>query len=170
MKKIFISVICVITAIDFATAQQGKKTEQQKVLSQTDINKMIEDAMKEEGMSKDEQEQTKKITKDLMPGLMEQNTNTANYPEFTDNKQLVSRKNAVRISSIPGKTLTKTKMAVLDDKKAFSEYSQKIMQLVEEMDNTPTVLSDIEQNGLQLSVNSGLQAPGTFNLPKTLFQ
>jgi len=43
-------------------------------------------------------------------------------------------------------------------------------QEVWEAKNGSQVLNKIEQNGLQVSISSGLQAQGTFNLPKTLFQ
>jgi len=61
-------------------------------------------------------------------------------------------------------------MDAMDDKKAFSEYSQKIMKLVDEMDNTPAAVNEIRQTGLQSSISSGLQAPGTFTPNKALFQ
>ena len=58
----------------------------------------------------------------------------------------------------------------MDEKKAFKEQSEKIMSLIDEMENTPRVLMDIQQNGLQSAISSGLQAPGTFTPQKGLFQ
>jgi len=61
-------------------------------------------------------------------------------------------------------------MDIMDEKKIFKEQSKKIMSLIDEMENTPTVLKDIQQNGLQSTISSGLQAPGTFTPQKGLFQ
>jgi hypothetical protein len=61
-------------------------------------------------------------------------------------------------------------METMDEQKAFRQQTQKIMQLIEEMEATPTIIKDIQTKGLQPSISSGLQAPGTFNMPKTLFQ
>ncbi|MBK8748854.1 MAG: hypothetical protein IPM04_13620 [Saprospiraceae bacterium] len=61
-------------------------------------------------------------------------------------------------------------MEAMDDKKAFREHTQKIIQMVEEMDNTSAAINEIRQTGLHPSISSGLQAPGTFAPNKTLFQ
>jgi tetratricopeptide (TPR) repeat protein len=39
-----------------------------------------------------------------------------------------------------------------------------------EIKNGPAVLNSIEQNGIQVSISSGLQSPGTFKMPKDLFK
>ena len=61
-------------------------------------------------------------------------------------------------------------MDQIDEKNAFKNYSDKIMSLVDEIENTPAILKDIQQNGIQPSINSGVQAPGTFTANKALFQ
>lgn len=107
MKIIFILIISVMAIVNFARAQGGKKPAPKKQpSSQPDINKMMEDAMNKEGMSKEEQEQTKKMMKRVIPALAEQNAATANYPDFTDNKQLIPKKDAARIAAISKKTLS----------------------------------------------------------------
>lgn len=58
----------------------------------------------------------------------------------------------------------------MEDKKAFRQITQKIMQMAEEMESTPAVSNEIRQNGLQPSISSGLQSPGTFNMQKNLFK
>lgn len=60
-------------------------------------------------------------------------------------------------------------MDAMDDKKFMKEKFDKIIQAVNEMEAAPAILKDIQQNGLQSSISSGLQAPGTFNPVKGLF-
>ncbi|MBK9463479.1 MAG: hypothetical protein IPN56_01500 [Chitinophagaceae bacterium] len=50
-------------------AQPNKKPAQKPTTSQPDMNKLLEEAMKNEGMSKEEQEEMKKLMKDVMPAL-----------------------------------------------------------------------------------------------------
>ena len=60
-------------------------------------------------------------------------------------------------------------MDVMDDKKFMQEKFNKIMQAVDEMEAAPAILKNIQQNGLQPSISSGIQAPGTFTPVKGLF-
>ena len=60
-------------------------------------------------------------------------------------------------------------MDVMDDKKFMQEKFNKIMQAVDEMEAAPAILKNIQQNGLQPSISSGIQAPGTFTPIKGLF-
>ena len=55
------------------------------------------------------------------------------------------------------------------DKKFMQEKFNKIMQAVDEMEAAPAILKSIQQNGLQPSISSGIQAPGTFTPVKGLF-
>lgn len=87
-----------------AALAQPKK---QKQPSQADMNKMMEEAMKAEGMSKEDQEEMKKMMKDVMPALEQYNATMADYPEFADNKELVPAKKTV----IAKKALTKTEVS-----------------------------------------------------------
>ena len=60
-------------------------------------------------------------------------------------------------------------MDAMDDKNFMKEKFDKIIQAVDEMEAAPAILKDIQQNGLQSSISSGIQAPGTFNPVKGLF-
>ena len=60
-------------------------------------------------------------------------------------------------------------MDVMDDKKFMQDKFNKIMQAVDEMEAAPAILKNIQQNGLQPSISSGIQAPGTFTPVKGLF-
>lgn len=86
-----------------ARAQTKPKTEQ---VSQTDMNKMLEEAMKAEGMSKEEQAEMKKMMEGITPDLMEQNANTADYPTFSSNSELIPTKDVARINAISKKKVS----------------------------------------------------------------
>jgi Flp pilus assembly protein TadD len=102
MKKIITSMLLLVVSAAFA--QPGKKpAAKQKVSTQTEMDKMIEEGMK--GMSADEKAEMRKMMKAVMPALQDQNYNTADYPEFTSNKQLVPKKDLARIKAIPVKNL-----------------------------------------------------------------
>lgn len=60
-------------------------------------------------------------------------------------------------------------MDAMDDKKFMKEKFDKIRQAVDEMEAAPAILKGIQQNGLQPSLSSGTQAPGTFTPVKGLF-
>ena len=60
-------------------------------------------------------------------------------------------------------------MDTMDEKKFMEEKFEKIRQAVEEMEAAPPTLKDIQQYGLQPSISSGVQAPGTFTPVKGLF-
>ena len=60
-------------------------------------------------------------------------------------------------------------MDAMDDKKFMKEKFDKIRQAVDEMEAAPAILKNIQQNGLQSSLSSGIQAPGTFTPVKGLF-
>ena len=57
----------------------------------------------------------------------------------------------------------------MDDKKFMKEKFDKIMKSVNEMEAAAAILKGIQQNGLQSSLSSGMQAPGTFTPVKGLF-
>jgi|SRR5665647_25533 len=61
-------------------------------------------------------------------------------------------------------------MDAMDERHAFKENTDKVMELVNEMEETPAIINDIKQNGLQPSISSGVQVPGTFTPVKGLFQ
>lgn len=89
--------------------QPGKKPAQQKPPTQLQIDKAMEEAMK--GMSEEEKTEMRKLMKDGMPALTEKNSKTADYPEFTSNKQLVPQKDVARINALSKKKLTQADMS-----------------------------------------------------------
>jgi Tfp pilus assembly protein PilF len=109
MKKSLLVILLLLSA-GLVIAQPTKKPVKQPT-SQPDMNKLLEDAMKAEGMSKEEQEEMKKVMKDVMPALNEVNSKTADYPEFTNNKLLVPKKDATRITAMSKKGLAKAEVA-----------------------------------------------------------
>ena len=92
-------------------AQPNKKPAQKPTTSQPDMNKLLEEAMKNEGMSKEEQEEMKKLMKDVMPALEKNNSTIADYPQFTNNKELLPKRDPAKIVSMSKKTLTKAEIA-----------------------------------------------------------
>lgn len=100
-KKIIIPIACCF----FITAAIAQPTPKQP--SQTDMNKMLEDAMKAEGMSKEEQAEMKKMMGDVMPAMAQKNNSMAGYTEFSNNKVLIPKKDIAYINSIPKKAFTK---------------------------------------------------------------
>ena len=107
MKKYLIALIMLLV-MGAIFAQPGKKPVQKKP-TQSEMDKQMEEAMK--GMSEEEKAEMRKMMKDVMPDLMEQNSKMADYPEFTSNKQLVPKKDMVRINAIPKKKLTQADMS-----------------------------------------------------------
>jgi len=110
MKKTLFILTCLMHVCFFVLAQPDKKPAP-KPTNQPDMNKMLEEAMKAEGMSKEEQEEMKEMMKDMMPAMNEVNAKTADYPEFTSNRELIHKKDAVRIAAFSKKALTKTDVA-----------------------------------------------------------
>ncbi|TAH00928.1 MAG: hypothetical protein EAZ17_05860 [Sphingobacteriales bacterium] len=62
---------------------------------------MMQEAMK--GMSKEDQEEMKKMMKSVQPAMDKMMNSTADYPEFTENLQLVPAKNQSKITGIEKK-------------------------------------------------------------------
>ncbi|MFN8289789.1 MAG: hypothetical protein U0U70_06015, partial [Chitinophagaceae bacterium] len=104
--KYFIPVLAFALFTGSAFAQPNKKPAQQPA-SQPDINKMMEEAMKNENMSEADKEQMRKMMQNVMPALNQVNNKTADYPEFSNNLQLVPKKDPARIA-IAKKVLAKT--------------------------------------------------------------
>lgn len=108
MKKIFVVVLLLAGII--AMGQPNKKPATQPT-GQPDMNKLLEEAMKAEGMSKEEQEEMKKMMKDVIPALSKVNAKTADYKEFKTNSDLVPRKDPAKIAAMSKKALAKTEVA-----------------------------------------------------------
>jgi len=64
----------------------------------------MQEAMK--GMSKEDQEEMKKMMKSVQPAMDKMMNSTADYPEFTDNLQLVPAKNQSKITNIGKKSFS----------------------------------------------------------------
>ena len=108
MKK-YLLVFILLLAVGAAFAQPDKKpAAKQKAPTQKEMDKMLEDEMK--GMSEEEKAAMRKMMKDVMPALQENNNKFADYPEFTDNKQLVPKKDMAKINAIPKKKLLQADM------------------------------------------------------------
>ncbi len=108
MKKLFFASIFLFAVTVAFTQTKPKQTSKEKPPTQTELDKMMEDSM--EGMSDDEKAEMKEMMKGVMPSLNEQNLKVANYPEFTSNKQLVPKKDMVKINAIPKEKLTQADM------------------------------------------------------------
>ncbi|OSZ80262.1 hypothetical protein CAP36_03140 [Chitinophagaceae bacterium IBVUCB2] len=104
MSTKLLVVSCLLLLVNLTASAQPKPKSKQP--SQADMNKMMEDAMKAEGMSKEEQAEMKKMMGDVMPELMKSNSKTAYYPEFTNNTELIPKKEIAKINAIPKKKLT----------------------------------------------------------------
>ncbi|MFV0606092.1 MAG: hypothetical protein ACK5NK_09650 [Niabella sp.] len=104
MKKLVFAFLFLIGTIGATFAQ---KKSGQKPSSQPDMNKLMEEAMKAEGMSKEEQEEMKGMMKDIMPALQEHNATVADYPEFSSNAKLVPERDEIKIAAFNKKPLTK---------------------------------------------------------------
>ena len=85
-----------------------KRPATTKAPSKSDMDRMMEDAMK--GMSKEEQEEMRKMMKNAQPALEKMANSTADYPEFTDNQVLVPARDQARISTITRKIFTPAEM------------------------------------------------------------
>lgn len=109
MKKYLLLVVLLLSAT-IAFAQPAKKPKQTTPpAAMPNMDKMMQEAMK--GMSKEEQEEMKKMMGSAMSKLTQSNNMPVNYPDFSSNSELVPKKNAVRIASIPMKKLAQTDMA-----------------------------------------------------------
>ena len=98
MKKylVFIGLMIFACQISFA---QPKPKQKEKAPTQKDMDKMMEEAMKD--MSPEEKAEMKKMMGGIMPTLMEKNAKGADYAEFNSNKQLLPKKNTLKINAIP---------------------------------------------------------------------
>ncbi|MBI5371639.1 MAG: hypothetical protein HZA79_06405 [Sphingobacteriales bacterium] len=110
MKKLGFLLFCLLLAGLVTEAQPGKKPKNQPA-AQPDMNKLLEEAMKTEGMSKEEQEEMKKMMKGVMPAMEEHNNTTADYPEFSNNRDLVPRKNPAKINAAKKKILSQPEIS-----------------------------------------------------------
>ena len=74
-----------------------------KAPSQSEMDKAMEEAMK--GMSEEEKAEMRKMMKGVMPEMATQNSKTANYSEFSSNKQLVPQIDRAKIDVVSKKKL-----------------------------------------------------------------
>jgi tetratricopeptide (TPR) repeat protein len=103
MKNIFLIAAGITMLSLTATAQPGKKPNAQDPAAQAKLNEEMEKAMK--NMTPEQREQMKKMMPGIMPSMLE-NANEYRYPEITNNKELLYKKDMARINAIPKKKLT----------------------------------------------------------------
>lgn len=109
MKKIFLLSFILFSLTSFAQPKPKQKTST-TAPSQSEMDKMLQEAMKAEGMSKEEQEQMKNMLKTVMPALQEHNKTMADYPEFKSNRLLIPKKDPAKIAAMSKKALSKTEL------------------------------------------------------------
>lgn len=106
MKQIILAVLgvqlCCLAICQVKPAP--KKPASAKTPSSSEIDRMMEEAMK--GMSKEEQEEMKKMMKSVQPAMQKMINSTADYPEFTDNLSLVPLRDQTKIASISNRAYT----------------------------------------------------------------
>ncbi|MBW7840231.1 MAG: hypothetical protein H3C36_11460, partial [Chitinophagaceae bacterium] len=112
MKSTTILLSIFLLLISSGVEAQTKPRPKQNPPSKAEINKMMEDVLNAEDMSKEEREEMKKMMKEVMPALTNKKTNTADYGVFTDNKQLIPKRDAARINAIPKKAFTDADVTV----------------------------------------------------------
>lgn len=104
--KYSIALLVFILFTGSAFSQPNKKPSSQPA-GMPDMNKMMEEAMKNENMSEAEKEQMRKMMQNVMPAMNQVNNKIADYPEFSNNLQLIPRKDPAR-TAIAKKILTRT--------------------------------------------------------------
>ena len=107
MKKYILTLALLFAAI-IVFAQPGKKPVQKKP-TQSDMDKAMEDAMK--GMTEEEKAEMRKLMKNVMPDATGKQATIADYPEFTNNRDLIPKKDIARINAIPKKKLVQADMS-----------------------------------------------------------
>lgn len=113
MKQLIIGMALLMLA---TTIQAQKKTTgKEKPPTQKEMDKMLEAAMKQEGFSKEEQAEMKKMMGSVMPAMMESNTKTANYSEFTKNASLVPARNTGKIANALSKKMPQSEIKTFAD-------------------------------------------------------
>lgn len=105
-KNILVLIFCSITFFVLAQTKPGSK---QKPPSQSDMDKMMEEATK--GMSKEEKAEMQKMMQGMMPDMSNPNAKIVDYPLFTSNNELVPEKDNARINAIPKKKLVQADMS-----------------------------------------------------------
>ncbi|MBY0479021.1 MAG: hypothetical protein K2Q24_15340 [Chitinophagaceae bacterium] len=108
MKKVIILFLFLTHLV--SAAQVKPKPAPQKKPAQSEMDKMMEEAM--QGMSPEEKAEMKKMMKATMPVLQEHNNTTADYPQITNNKELLPVKDINRINSISKKIFTEADIAI----------------------------------------------------------
>ncbi|MDN3655602.1 hypothetical protein QWZ08_08195 [Ferruginibacter paludis] len=110
MKKYLLlsGILLLVFEVSFAQPRpKAKSTKSQP--GQPDMNKLMDDAMKD--MSPEEKAQMKKMMGGIMPTLMDQNAKTADYTDFSSNKQLLPKRDVTKAAVLPKKKLSSTEIA-----------------------------------------------------------
>lgn len=104
MKYIFLLVTLFVATHAWAQVKPKTTTQPKK----TDAEKMMEEMMKDSGMSEEEKE----MMKDIMKGMSPDKTTPSAAPvDFTDNRSLIPSKDAARIRTINLRTLSDNEIA-----------------------------------------------------------
>lgn len=103
-------VFILLVMLCFLGYVNAQKKGSQKQPSQAEMNKMLEEAMQAEGMSKEEQAEMKKMMGSIMPALEKHNETVADYPEFTSNARLIPERDEAKIAALNKKALTKAEV------------------------------------------------------------
>ncbi len=109
MKKYFLSPLLLLLISVALSAQSGKNQKRNTASQQAKLNEEMEKAM--QNMTPEQREQMKKIMPGIMPAMLE-NANEYRYPEITNNKELLYRKDMARINGIPKKKLAQADILV----------------------------------------------------------
>src|SRR3982750_2663817 len=107
MKKYYFFLVALLIS-GFGFAQPAGK-QKQKSSAQSEMDKAMEEAMK--GMSEEEKSEMQKMMKQVMPEMAAMTETKANYPDFNSNRELVPKKDIVRINAISKKTPTQADVA-----------------------------------------------------------
>ena len=110
MKKYLLlsGILLLVFQVSFAQPRPKPKAAKTQP-GQPDMNKLMDDAMKD--MGPEEKAEMKKMMGGIMPTLMDKNAKAADYTEFTSNKQLLPKKDVIKLNILPKKRLSSTEVA-----------------------------------------------------------
>lgn len=105
MKKtaLFFTIMLSACAVMAQPKPVRKPGNNKNVPAQPDMNKMLDDAIKAEGMSKEDQEEMKKMMGGMLPSIVSKPE--AAPTDFKNNRVLIPPRNTARIAAIPNPVL-----------------------------------------------------------------
>ncbi|MDB5280610.1 MAG: hypothetical protein JWR61_5565 [Ferruginibacter sp.] len=108
MKKYLLPACMLLLVFQVSFAQPRPKAKSTKTQpGQPDMDRLMNDAMKD--LSPEDKAEMKKMMGGIMPTLMNQNAKTADYNDFSSNKQLLPKRDAAIV--LPKKKLSATEVA-----------------------------------------------------------